>query len=181
MRGTPAPAMSWILTGSTVPVSYTHLLPAGPLQLYVPVREPYGRHQAELYYRAKDVVGNRHTQHKDGYPYHMENRGYPGCRQDTVQLAEAGEAPHAVVQIEKPEDYQRKDGIEWGKLKKCVQVLHRYGGVGQIEPQKKTGKIGAVYHDNVIDHQVYSYGLPVFPFPFSHLCILIVHDIPIYV
>ena len=140
-------------------------LPAGPLQGDVPVSKPYRYHQQELGQAPGDVVGDGHPPEEAGDADHLEPGGQQGGREDPVQLAEAGEAPDAVVEPQEEKHRQAEHGVEGGEPQERVQVFRRDRGVAQVEAQEQAEEVGGVHCHDVVEHQVAGDDLPVLQEP----------------
>ena len=100
-----------------------HLLAVFPHKIDISVCKPDTGRQDDLRHCSDHVVGHRHTpaeyRHSGDVKQKCDHIGY----QDVVQLAEAGEAPQAVVQLQHVKDDQTEYGVEWCEFKKRGEVF----------------------------------------------------------
>ena len=138
------------------------LFSPGSLQRNVPETEPDCRHKQELYQTTGKIIGYRHPSEDQSNPRRMEYGGDHCRREDTVQLAEAGESPQAVVQM-KPVKYKQYNyGINRSEPDESSHVIGRNTGKTEIKPQKQSQKIRKIHCDHIIKNQIKRNNMPVF-------------------
>ena len=141
------------------------LLSPAPLQGDVAVAEAHSGHQHHLDDRAEDIVGGRHPPLQGRNPDYMENGRQHRSRQNPVQFIEAGELPNTSIKMQTGKYKQCKQSIHRRKVNKGVQVFPGNLGEPQVEAQPQPHKVGEVYRDYVINHQVKCHNLLVHPSP----------------
>ena len=117
--------------------------------------------EEELGHDSEEVIGDGHSPDKENGHEHIAGYGDHGCHAHAKELAVAGKAPDALVEVLEPEDEDNGYGIDEDGAEIYAQIFRRNGGIPAVEPKPKGQEIGQADSKKVIGNETKSHDLPV--------------------